>query len=1215
MKKLKVLLAAVMCLGGISSYAQKNVTSTYITNATLSNGTNGWTASNFKAPVKGDNTIGYASEAYCGWSAIEVTNYSLTQKITLPAGNYRLVNYSFYREGEAYNTDANTSRAYLKAGEKQTPLKTLGSITAPSYANSQAEGANCFDSKMYRNVVEFNIAADNTEIEIGLVGTFEVMRSWCIAGMFELYDLDEKANIESPTDVTYAITNPGFEYRDISGWTNNNGSWIVTDNNNFSSNAGLGYIEKWVSSSSNHGSAGDFSQTIKGLDAGLYEISLYAQNIEQGNSDKGGTGMYLFANDNKTEVSSIGQYKVRATIKDGEDLTIGIRLQDCSGNWIAFDRFEMLFYGDPLEAYQTLLDQKVKEATEIAEDINAWGATAVYNSLISIINDNDNSPKTFEQESEFSNAIETIDNALKTIEPIKSACIAYSVIKSGADEMVKVSNDNADATEALETAIENAATEMATADTKETINGISEALKNAIVTFITAATPTTGNKFDLTCLLTNPNLEGLPTWKAADGWYTEQKDGNSQVMVNDSKTNGSYTAFYEYWSQTAKTSGYTVYLKINLPKGVYGMTAQAFAEDQDGQDVFDGITFSANDVDGSKITTTKLSEASISFYQQAASEVKLGLKAHAGNTRNWMGIGYVKLYKVANDQASGVYETVVASANTTLNAEEYKNITGKERATLAALASESSPADYVAAIEELQNAIAIFINAKSSYDRLAAANRAATAIGTDAYQTTNETVAETALAEADNLFGTMLGSVIDSNTGKTLGFGIGEYAPYTNIELIQALAKANGITDVAATASSVLEETITTLGTKEWKENEAEMNAVYNGNFALSTNDGELKGWIRDTNTQLPGGEYQPRPFVLTEGDGNYAKLASFGQGDGTRSCAFLRWDDRTSQTCIYSYGLTDGYTMPLKTNSIYHFQAQVGGWGSAGNSIKIALLSTDGTEIMAQTMAMAEDVDKNGKTMLYDYYYIVPSNGNYKLVLSNASNVKHNIVISNIKMTTVEALPFADGSVPYYAAGTYPSVKITRNLTADRWATAVYPFAVSGIDDIATFEAYDEATATVKIRKATASTANEPFLMRSKTTMAEIVLENVDVVAEAGTPVKTQGNASFVGTYNETDVAKEDGFSKYALSNNTFYIIGANAATVAPYRAYFKVANETSEARSLNFEFDDNTPTGIESVNAETTSNGDIYNLNGQKVATPMKGLYIMNGKKIVIK
>ena len=38
-------------------------------------------------------------------------------------------------------------------------------------------------------------------------------------------------------------------------------------------------------------------------------------------------------------------------------------------------------------------------------------------------------------------------------------------------------------------------------------------------------------------------------------------------------------------------------------------------------------------------------------------------------------------------------------------------------------------------------------------------------------------------------------------------------------------------------------------------------------------------------------------------------------------------------------------------------------------------------------------------------------------------------------------------------------------------------------------------------------------------------------------------------------------------------------------------------------------------SVNAETTSNGDIYNLNGQKVATPMKGLYIMNGKKIVIK
>lgn len=44
---------------------------------------------------------------------------------------------------------------------------------------------------------------------------------------------------------------------------------------------------------------------------------------------------------------------------------------------------------------------------------------------------------------------------------------------------------------------------------------------------------------------------------------------------------------------------------------------------------------------------------------------------------------------------------------------------------------------------------------------------------------------------------------------------------------------------------------------------------------------------------------------------------------------------------------------------------------------------------------------------------------------------------------------------------------------------------------------------------------------------------------------------------------------------------------------------------------------TGINAVNgSESMVNGsEIYNLNGQRVENPTKGLYIVNGKKVVIK
>jgi len=665
MRKLKLIVASLALLVGgasISAWAQKDVTSQYITNATLSDGTNGWTktfsktkqtndpADAFSNSVKGNNTIGYASEAYAGYGELIQTAYSMKQTITLPASSYRLVCYSFFRQGDTNDAEHNSkSLAYVVAGENKTKMLTLRSISAAGYANSQADGANCFDSKMYRNVVEFTIDEDNTAIEIGVEGTFDEMRSWCIVGMFELFDLNDLASVSSPTDVTYAITNSGFEYRDLTGWTN---SGLKYQNNNWANKSGIGFAEQWVSGVG-LGSDKSITQTLTNMPAGLYELSVYAHNIEQYNSDAAGTGMFLTANSSQTEIGAYGLYKVRTTLTTDGDITIGINLENCTGNWVAFDHFGLQFYGDPLKAYQDLLDETVVEAQALVN--SGTLPPAAVSVLQQVINDNDNDDSAFTEESQFDDAIAAIQAAENTASALVAPYAKWLDMKALANTLSTTDNDNAEATQSLLSAISTQNTTAEAATVAEDINTATASLKSDMTTFVFAANPTSGNRFDLTFLMTNPDLTGLTTWKPADGWASEETDGNSQVMVNDSKTVGDKSYFYEYWSSTAKASGkFALYNAVTLPAGTFSMSCYAFAEDQgnSGSPTFDGVFFYANETQGSCVTSKVLAEQSISFINEVEQEVKIGLKTLTGNTRNWMGIGYVNLYKEYTDNTT-----------------------------------------------------------------------------------------------------------------------------------------------------------------------------------------------------------------------------------------------------------------------------------------------------------------------------------------------------------------------------------------------------------------------------------------------------------------------------------------------------------------------------------------------------------------------------------
>ena len=89
-----------------------------------------------------------------------------------------------------------------------------------------------------------------------------------------------------------------------------------------------------------------------------------------------------------------------------------------------------------------------------------------------------------------------------------------------------------------------------------------------------------------------------------------------------------------------------------------------------------------------------------------------------------------------------------------------------------------------------------------------------------------------------------------------------------------------------------------------------------------------------------------------------------------------------------------------------------------------------------------------------------------------------------------------------------------------------------------------------------------------------------------------------------------------YILSNEAsgvgFYKATTSGAYLAANRAYLSTTGVVASRSFLGF--DDET-TGIEELkNSKTEELKSYYNLNGQRVATPTKGLYIVNGKKIII-
>ena len=434
-----------------------------------------------------------------------------------------------------------------------------------------------------------------------------------------------------------------------------------------------------------------------------------------------------------------------------------------------------------------------------------------------------------------------------------------------------------------------------------------------------------------------------------------------------------------------------------------------------------------------------------------------------------------------------------------------------------------------------------------------------------------------------------LANAITAAEAKTLGFEKDEFAPYNNVAALEALAAAKDIDTNIATSAAVVEAT-TALTNAKWTANTAEVNAVlwktdYTENDKASDGYIHPLGWTNTGyNTRVMNSVSTPDAAISTIGTAIMSKYNT-------------------------TYGEKVGYTMPLKADKIYKITFRYCGWGNNPTTNIVLTDPENNTIALAPGFRPATNDGNTNAEHWYDYsgYFTSTTAGNYVLALNKVDNGQQQIAWTNMQIFSAESIEFVDGSVPVYAPGTYPSVKITRSMADGRWYTAIYPFAIEGIDKMAELKGYNSETGALSFKSITSSVANKPFLMRSETAKTAIELTDVDVTAAAATDASAEGNAVMKGVYATTNINSTDESTFYVMSNNTIYPVSKDenkAAIIDPYRGYIQVTPATSPVRGYTVDGEETAIEGMEIVQME---NGSVYNLNGQRVEKAQKGLYIV--------
>ena len=345
--------------------------------------------------------------------------------------------------------------------------------------------------------------------------------------------------------------------------------------------------------------------------------------------------------------------------------------------------------------------------------------------------------------------------------------------------------------------------------------------------------------------------------------------------------------------------------------------------------------------------------------------------------------------------------------------------------------------------------------------------------------------------------------------------------------------------------------------------------------------------------------------FAMTTGDGDFTKF------DGTTAAPNMHMYAKPSEATFQAFFAVPGSNsnsgpIAKPSDNIYNIDlSKAHGTVINGAAVKNhAPTTTQWTNLTAATTVKV-GTGENGKTYDATYNYIRLVSADYTTGSTTTSNV-----LNEAAENTFEDQNFVN-------------VVLKRTLVAGAWHTLCLPFDVSDTDlatalgttfELRTFG--NVSGTTVNFASVKNIAAGQPYLIRPEAEVVNPKFEGVDIVA--GEPsLNKDGEFGMKGTYGLTTLAT-DGTNLFLAADNSFLEPEADKAVMKGMRAYFIVpAGTPAAALRANI---DGVETSIDAIDAtETVADTTVYNLQGQRVGNTLqglpRGLYIQNGKKVVVK
>lgn len=229
------------------------------------------------------------------------------------------------------------------------------------------------------------------------------------------------------------------------------------------------------------------------------------------------------------------------------------------------------------------------------------------------------------------------------------------------------------------------------------------------------------------------------------------------------------------------------------------------------------------------------------------------------------------------------------------------------------------------------------------------------------------------------------------------------------------------------------------------------------------------------------------------------------------------------------------------------------------------------------------------------------------------------------------EDIILADTETSYTVkSGNKHNVTLQRSLPAGKWLTFCAPFniysdqwAAMGIEAVQNLTGVtkNDNSIVLNFSDTGAIMVGEPVLIKMSETKTGITMQQTgynpcDLVSKTTVSSGTV-TAEMIGTYVKMQLPNHIYYLQDDKFRYTDYTSDKTTAMKA-WRAYFTVTDTASEVKALRYNLDGEEvePTAIEGLEVIIYSpNAVVYDLGGRRVEHPVKGLYIVNGKKVFVK